>query len=47
MGDLQKIKPLAEKMFELAAELLRAVDSDEVARRKYIEDLKKRARQNY
>lgn len=41
MSDLQKIKPLAEKMFELAAELLRVVDSDETARRKFIEDLKK------
>lgn len=41
MSDLQKIKPLAEKMFELAAELLRLVDVGETERRKFIEDLKK------
>lgn len=41
MSDLQKIKPLAEKMFELAAELLQLVDVGETERRKFIEDLKK------
>lgn len=41
MGDLQEIKPLAEQMYRLAAELLRLVDMDEQARRKRIEELKK------
>ncbi len=44
MNDLQEIKPLAEQIFTLAAELLRVVDSDENARRKFIEDLKKSRR---
>lgn len=41
MSDLQEIKPLAEQIFGLAAELLRVVDMDETARRQFIEDLKK------
>ena len=31
--DLQEIKPLAEQMYRLAAELLRLVDMDEQARK--------------
>ena len=43
MSDLQEIKPLAEQMYALAAELLRLVDMDETERRRLIEDVKKRA----
>ena len=39
--DLQEIKPLAEQMYRLAADVLRLVDMDEQARKKFIEDLKK------
>lgn len=39
--DIKEIKPLAEQMFSLAAELLRLVDMDETERRRRIEELKK------
>lgn len=41
MKDLQPIKPVAEKLYELAAELLRCVDVDEQERERYIEDVRR------
>lgn len=41
MKDLQEIKPLAEQMLALAAELLRLVDIEDTERRRFLEDVKK------
>lgn len=38
---LSEVKTVAEKLYELAAELLRCVDVDEQEHERYIEDVKK------
>lgn len=44
MKDLKEVKAVAEKMFALAAELLRLVDTDEQERAALIESVKKTQR---
>lgn len=44
MKELQKLKPLAEQMLALSAELLGLIDSEEVEYTRLLENLKKTCR---